>query len=163
NEFKSRKFAAGLFVSIVDLFLKLDTPALKAKSFDDVLNRFPRQDRLATGGKANTLVLRLKNGELITLRPFYNNIERVIRADNTHMQIEIDKVRTGSKRLQRVGDVDGWDGGRLAIRAEVKQFVLRTKDLDDLKAFANEVVRRGAIGVVVALGYEDGMREALET
>jgi len=41
-----------------------------------------------------------------------------LRADNPHLQIEIDKVRTGSKRLQRVGDIDGWEGARLAISAE---------------------------------------------
>jgi hypothetical protein len=48
-----------------------------------------------------------------------------LRADNPHLQIEIDKVRTGSKRLQRIGDVDGWEGARLAISAEAKQFEIK--------------------------------------
>jgi len=85
-----------------------------------------------------------------------------LRADNPHLQIEIDKVRTGSKRLQRIGDVDGWEGGRLAISAEVKQFVLKATDVPDLEAFGNATGRRGALGVVAALGFEDTVREAIE-
>ena len=43
-----------------------------------------------------------------------------LRADDPFLQIEVEKVRTGSKRLQRVGDIDGWEGARLAMSAEVK-------------------------------------------
>ena len=85
-----------------------------------------------------------------------------LRADNPHLQIEISKVRTGSKRLQRVGDVDGWEGGRLAVSAEVKQYVLGPDAIPDLEAFANEAGRRGAVGLVVALGFEPEAREGLE-
>lgn len=85
-----------------------------------------------------------------------------LRADNPHLQIEIDKVRTGSKRLQRVGDVDGWEGARLAMSAEVKQYVLNADAVPDLQGFANETGRRGALGLVVALGFEEGVREAIE-
>ena len=85
-----------------------------------------------------------------------------LRADNPHLQIEIEKVRTGSKRLQRIGDVDGWEGGRLAISAEVKQFTLKPGDVPDLESFANATGRRGALGVIAALGFEPTVREALE-
>jgi hypothetical protein len=85
-----------------------------------------------------------------------------LRADDPHLQIEIEKVRTGSKRLQRIGDVDGWEGARLAISAEVKQYALREDDVPDLESFANETGRRAAIGLVVALEFEDGAREAVE-
>lgn len=85
-----------------------------------------------------------------------------LRADNPHLQIEIDKVRTGSKRLQRVGDIDGWEGARLAISAEVKQFEFKAEDVPDLEAFANETGRRGALGVVAALGFKENVREKLE-
>lgn len=85
-----------------------------------------------------------------------------LRADNPHLQIEIDKVRTGSKRLQRIGDVDGWEGGRLAISAEVKQLTLKATDVPDLESFANATGRRGALGVIAALGFEDDVRQALE-
>jgi hypothetical protein len=85
-----------------------------------------------------------------------------LRADNPHLQIEIDKVRTGSKRLQRVGDIDGWEGARLAISAEVKQRTLTLTDIPDLEAFANETGRRGALGAVVALSFNPGVRDAIE-
>ncbi len=85
-----------------------------------------------------------------------------LRADNPHLQIEIDKVRTGSKRLQRVGDIDGWEGDRLAISAEVKQFVIKTDDVPDLEAFGNETGRRGTLGLLVALGFQEGVRDLIE-
>lgn len=85
-----------------------------------------------------------------------------LRADNPHLQIEIDKVRTGSKRLQRIGDVDGWEGGRLAISAEVKQFELKPDNVPDLEAFGNATGRRGALGIVAALRFEGDAREQID-
>lgn len=259
--FFSRKFSAGLLIAFIDLFKKLDVPALKAKDFGAVLAAFPRQTETSAGKRANTLIVALPGGGTLSLRPFYNEIERFfraehkrfdypscaphatqawadygqwldalaaftpeqldelrarvaqfvlntlksqafdpssvksepplfqallegfemtaqrgeptgaafqgivfgfLRADNPHLQIEIDKVRTGSKRLQRVGDIDGWEGARLAISAEVKQFELKPEDLADLKGFANETGRRGALGVIAALGFKKTAREQLE-
>jgi len=85
-----------------------------------------------------------------------------VRADNPHLQVEIDKVRTGSKRLQRVGDVDCWEGSRLAISAEVKQFTLKKDAVPDLEAFANETGKRGALGMVIALAFEEGVKDEIE-
>jgi hypothetical protein len=85
-----------------------------------------------------------------------------LRADNPHLQVEIDKVRTGSKRLQRVGDIDCWEGARLAISAEVKQFTLKAEAVPDLEGFANETGKRGALGLVIALGFEEGVQDAIE-
>jgi hypothetical protein len=85
-----------------------------------------------------------------------------LRADNPHLQIEIDKVRTGSKRLQRVGDIDGWEGARLAISAEVKQFELGPEDVPDLENFANATGQRGSLAVVAALGFREGVRQQIE-
>ena len=85
-----------------------------------------------------------------------------VRADNPHLQVEIDKVRTGSKRLQRVGDVDCWEGSRLAISAEVKQLTLTGDAVTDLEAFANETGRRGAIGMIIALAFGPGVRQQIE-
>jgi hypothetical protein len=81
-----------------------------------------------------------------------------LRADNPHLQIEIDKVRTGSKRLQRIGDVDGWEGARLAISAEAKQFEIKDDDVPDFESFANATGQRAALGLVMALGFQDGVR-----
>jgi hypothetical protein len=86
-----------------------------------------------------------------------------LRADNPHLQIEIEKVRTGSKRLQRVGDVDGWEGARLAISAEVKQFEVTDGNISDFEGFANATGKRGALGVVAATAFQDGVKLKLET
>ncbi|MCP4757597.1 MAG: hypothetical protein GY866_42610 [Proteobacteria bacterium] len=83
-----------------------------------------------------------------------------IRADNPHLQVEIDKVRTGSKRLQRVGDVDAWDGERLAISAEVKNMDVKLKLLQDISGFANEVVKREAIGLLIAQSFHPKVKTA---
>jgi len=85
-----------------------------------------------------------------------------LRADNPHLQVEIDKVRTGSKRLQRIGDIDAWEGGRLAITAEVKQYHIKNEDIDDFSAFANDASKRGAIGIVCGLGLEDGVKDKFD-
>ena len=85
-----------------------------------------------------------------------------LRADNPHLQVEIDKVRTGSKRLQRIADIDCWEGARLAISAEVKQYELTAEAVSDLHGFANEIGLRGALGIVAALGFKGGVKDLLE-
>lgn len=100
-------------------------------------------------------------GEL-TGAAFQGVVFGFLRADNPHLQVEIDKVRTGSKRLQRVGDVDAWEGSRLAITAEVKQYVLKEDAVEQLAGFANSGTSRGAISLVCALGFEERVREKLE-
>lgn len=85
-----------------------------------------------------------------------------VRADNPHLNVEIEKVRTGSKRLQRVGDVDCWDGERLAISGEVKQYEVVDDKAADFEAFANAVGVRGAIGIVFALSFGEGAKDTLE-
>lgn len=101
-----------------------------------------------------------QKGEL-TGAAFQGIVFGFLRADNPHLQIEIDKVRTGSKRLQRIADVDGWEGARLAISAEVKQFTLKETDVPDLESFANATGQRGALGVVAALEFEENVREMI--
>lgn len=86
-----------------------------------------------------------------------------LRADNPHLQVEISKVRTGSKRIHRVADIDAWEGKRLAISAEVKQFALSIDQVSSLQSFADEVAKRGALGMVVALEFEEGACTAIES
>lgn len=134
----------------------LDT--LKSQEFDPLsVDVEPPLFRLVLEGFDMTA----KKGEP-TGAPFQGMVFGFLRADNPHLQIEIDKVRVGSKRLQRIGDVDGWEGGRLAISAEVKQYALSPDDVPDLESFGNATGRRGALGLVVALDFQEGAREAIE-
>jgi hypothetical protein len=258
--FPRRKFSAGLLVAFIDFLTALEVPGTGLMTFDSFLQQFERQTTTAAGATANTLIVKTGDGRTLSLRPFYNAVERYyraehkrfdypsadphatqawadyrdwldalvtfspdelinlrsrvnqfvldtlksqafdpatidvepplfrlilagfamtaqpgeptgapfqgivfgfLRADNPHLQIEIDKVRTGSKRLQRVGDVDGWEGARLAISAEVKQYTLTLDNTHDLEAFGNSAGRQGALGIVAALGFNDGVREKL--
>lgn len=259
--FAARRFSAGLLVAFIDFYTALGVPAESHRDLAAVLARYPQQMQTAGGKRANTLIVQRDDGSTLSLRPFYNAIERhfraehhrfdypscaphatqawqdyrpwldalagydaarlatlrarvvqfvldtlvnqafdpagvradpplflalleafdltarrgeptgaayqgmsfgFLRADNPHLQIEVDKVRTGSRRLQRVGDIDAWDGARLALSVEVKQFELRAEDAADLAGFAHETGRRSALGLIVALDYRPGAREAFE-
>jgi hypothetical protein len=85
-----------------------------------------------------------------------------IRAENPHLQVEVDKVRAGSRRLQRVGDIDAWDGKRLAATVEVKHLVVNMKTVQDIEAFTQEANVRDAIGIVIGKSFTDEARVALE-
>lgn len=85
-----------------------------------------------------------------------------LRADNPHLQVEIRKVRTGGRRIDRIGDIDAWEGERLAITAEVKQYKINEGQTEIFSNFANEAQKRGSIGIVFTLGFGDGAREAIE-
>ena len=87
-----------------------------------------------------------------------------IRADAPHLQVEARKVRTGSARLQGIGDIDAWEGDQLVISSEVKSFVVDETMAEELDFFSSEVRQRGALGTVVALEFRDATaREAIES
>lgn len=77
-----------------------------------------------------------------------------IRADAPHLQVETRRVRTGSSRVKGIGDVDAWEGRRLAISAEVKHYRFTATDVDGIKKFIGKVQERGAMGLVVATSFE---------
>ena len=119
---------------------------LQARLFEQILQAFDLSKQ--EGGKTGSAFQGVAFGFL--------------RADNPHLQVEIEKVRTGSKRLQRVGDIDCWDGIRLAITAEVKHYEIGESNMEDLAVFAGEGRKRTAIVIVVATGFSDVAREYLE-
>lgn len=102
-----------------------------------------------------------KSGEP-TGSAFQGAVFAFIRADSPHLQVEVDKTRTGSKRLSRVGDVDAWDGGTLVKTCEVKHYCISASDVQGFQAFASEAARRKADAYVIADDFEDGVREQIE-
>jgi hypothetical protein len=94
---------------------------------------------------------------------FQGAVFAYIRADSPHLQVEVDKTRTGSKRVHRVGDVDAWDGSRLVKTCEVKHFKVMAKDAADYTAFAGEAAKRRADAYLVAEDFEEGARERIES
>lgn len=85
-----------------------------------------------------------------------------LRADSPHLQVEVGKVRTGSKREKRVGDVDARDADALILSAEVKQFVFAESDISEISEFSNLIAEHKAIGLVVALDFKEGAREKIK-
>lgn len=83
------------------------------------------------------------------------------RADNPHLQVRVDRVRSGGERIGKIGDVDGYDGVRLAISAEVKQYVFNEQHVPTVTRFASSVAERGAIGVVAAVDFSEKARSDL--
>ena len=55
---------------------------------------------------------------------FQGAVFAYLRADSPHLQVEVRKVRTGSKRVGGIGDIDAWDGDRLILSAEAKHKLL---------------------------------------
>jgi hypothetical protein len=92
---------------------------------------------------------------------FQGAVFAFIRADSPHLQVQVDKTRTGSKRLDRVGDIDALHGGALVKTCEVKHFEVSGDDIKSFSAFAGEAAQRKADAYVVAEGFGEGVREAL--
>ena len=85
-----------------------------------------------------------------------------IRADAPHLQVEARKARAGSARTQGIGDIDAWEGDQLIISAEVKHLVIGESNIGDLTHFAANITARAALGMVIALDFQAGVREKLE-
>ena len=147
---------------------ELDELIAKAKKF--VLDKLPSQDidtSTIVREPARFLLflekfdMTARKGEN-TGAAYQGTVFGYIRADAPHLQVEVGKVRTGSKREKRVGDIDARDGDALVLSAEVKQFVFTSDGLPDVAEFANLIARHKALGLVVALDFDQGMREKIQ-
>lgn len=141
---------------------------LRQRTLDFVLDALPNQEfDPANARKEPPLFRYLLDGFDLTAQTgektgaaYQGIVFGFLRADNPHLQVEIEKVRSGSARRKGIGDIDCWDGAALAISAEVKQYEIRDPDF---AAFANSVIRRGALGIVVALEFSgDTVRKRIE-
>ncbi len=144
--------------------------ALRQRVLEFVLAFYPDQSFDPADARREPPVFRfVLDGFDLTAQPgeksgaaFQGIVFGFLRADNPHLQVEIRKVRTGSARLHGVGDVDCWDGGSLAISAEVKQFVINDPSM--FNAFAAEVNKRGAVGMVVGIDFSnETVRDEIES
>lgn len=106
---------------------KSEILAVRKSVVGHVLKQLPSQEYQAGSVRAEPPMFRILLEDFDFTAPrgeptgaaFQGAVFGFMRADNPHLQVEIDKARTGSKRLQRVGDIDAWDGERLALTAEV--------------------------------------------
>lgn len=147
---------------------ELDELVSRAKQY--VLDKLPSQDIDPSAVQRPPSLFQLfldefdlsaKHGEA-TGAAYQGTVFGFIRADAPHLQVEVGKVRTGSKREKRVGDIDARDGEALVLSAEVKQFDFKLKDMAKLAEFSNLISKHKALGLVVALSFEEGVREQIE-
>jgi hypothetical protein len=71
-----------------------------------------------------------------------------IKADRPHLSLIVDKVRTGSARQHRIGDIDGYHGLDLELTVEVKDHPL-TKDnvTKEMGEFLDKVAKNRVLGL----------------
>ena len=84
--FEGRKFSAGLLVAIIDFLIELGIPDNRISSYEDLIKCFPRQTRTSAGRPANTLIVMRPDKSTLSLRGFYNEIERQYHA--THKRFD---------------------------------------------------------------------------
>jgi hypothetical protein len=85
------------------------------------------------------------------------------RADRPHLNFIVDKVRTGSARQRRFGDVDGYDGLDLDLSVEVKDLHIDTANLDkQLGTFLGNIAGRKLSGIAFVVSIDAAAKVTLE-
>ncbi|MGP3506798.1 hypothetical protein [Paracidovorax citrulli] len=156
----------------LEALLAFDEPTLKqlkedAKAY--VIAKLPEHkvDSALVKRAPPVFLLFLQNFDLtkhkgeLTGAAYQGAVFGYLRADAAHLQVDVAKVRTGSKRVGRIGDIDARDGELLVLSAEVKQYKLELTDVPSFAQFSSQVNDQSALGLVVALDFEEGAREAL--
>jgi len=85
------------------------------------------------------------------------------KADRHHLSLEVSKVRMGSERQRRVGDVEGYSDMKVELSVEVKDFSLTAGQLDhELGSFVQQVTEKGIVGIVFVRNIGESARTELE-
>ncbi|WP_077924472.1 hypothetical protein [Spirosoma sp. 209] len=85
-----------------------------------------------------------------------------VTADRPHLSILADKVRTGSSRQKRFGDIDGYNGLDLELSVEVKDFEINEENIPkELSSFVNEVAENQVLGIAFVRDVTDAAHEYL--
>ena len=142
---------------------------LRARILAFVLDSLPSHelDESTLVKEAPVFLLLLRNFDLgvhkgePTGAAFQGAVFAYLRADAPHLQVEVRKVRTGSKRVGGIGDIDAWDGDRLILSAEAKHTSFSVVDVATIEGFINEIGKRRAIGLVVAEAVDESARQEL--
>jgi len=119
---------------------------VRPRTFEAILLQYPRADASENGG----LVLQsIANG-------YYSS-------DRPHLSIIADKVRTGSARQKRFGDIDCYFGLDLELSIEVKDMHLDNNNYQNqLGSFINMVSASGVFGTVFCKSIESSTRVLLQ-
>lgn len=105
----------------------------RVRLFENFLNNYPRSHQSENGGLA---LQALSYGFLKT--------------NYAHLSMMADKVRTGSSRQKRIGDIDLYYGLDLEISVEVKDMLIDDSSIEkQLSSFIESVRMEGTRGIVI--------------
>lgn len=115
------------------------------RPFTEILRQYSRQDENEEAGSA-----------------YQAMVYGFVKAEWPHLSLRTSKLRTGSSRQNRTGDVDGYIGPDLMVSVEAKDKVVDDgvvrRELTDLRQLAEDT---GAIALVVCESITDSARSTL--
>ena len=86
-----------------------------------------------------------------------------VKAEWSHLSLRASKVRTGSSRQQRYGDIDGYHGPDLMISVEVKDRVIDASNVSaELGTMMNVAENTTAIAIAICTEVSTEARQTLE-
>jgi hypothetical protein len=132
-------------ITALHKFVRRDVTDARPRPFAVILNGFPNTQR----GEPPGAVLQ---GLAFA---YY-------RADSPNVTIETGKVGAGSRRVGRVGDVDGWNGPELVLSIEVKDEDLQDPQDETLDGFLRNLAEwPDATAIVLARSASEELVVAL--
>ncbi len=136
----------GLNTLAVNTFFSRETE--RPKLFGSIISEYERTAR------------KTENGGLIYQAIAYG----FMRADRGHLDLIADKVRTGSARQRRFGDIDGYYGLDLEASVEVKDLAVDADNFSrQFGPFVSKVIGNHISGITVAASFTDEVRQGLLT
>ncbi|PSP09362.1 MAG: hypothetical protein BRC56_01665, partial [Cyanobacteria bacterium SW_9_47_5] len=86
-----------------------------------------------------------------------------VRADRPHLSTIVDKVRTGSRRQKRIGDIDCYKDLSVELSIEVKDREINAENAsDELGRFEKDVRRGDILGVALVRDVTDEALKQIE-
>jgi len=139
-----RLFDFGLEHLDRNAFFGRDEPRVRV--YEEALSSYPRDAEGENGGLT-----------------FQAMVFGFLRADHHHLEWIADKVRTGSARQRRFGDIDGYSGLNLEVSAEVKDLDIDATNKErQLGSFVEAAKKHQFLPMVFARTFSQEVRVELE-
>ena len=108
----------------------------------------------------NRTARKTENGGLVYQAIAYG----FMKADRGHLDLIADKVRTGSARQRRFGDIDGYYGLDLEVSVEVKDLTVTNENFSkQFGTFVKEATGNHITGIALAVSFAEQVRQELAT
>ncbi len=124
-----------------------DRANYRCNLFEKIIEQYPRGDQDENGG---LIFQAIAFGFII--------------ADRPHLHVIADKVRTGSSRQKRIGDIDCYQGLDLEFTIEVKDFELNERNFErQVGEFIRNAERKKTNSAIICSSYNLDEIERFET